>query len=194
MDDETTVETTETALVPVSADSSAATPNLTSGGLPALVAQAGPSATFVWDEFFAGEIRNPHTRAAYERAVRQFLDWCSAAGITDLRRVMPGDVGRYQDQLAGGIPKKKQHLAAIRRFFDRMVTRHQVILNPAASVRSERYAVVEGKTPEITVNQARRLLHHHGGRLQRPRVHRHPHLHGRASRSRGEAEDPQPSA
>lgn len=159
MDDEMPVETAETALVPVAGSPAPAL----SGGrqtvdLPVLLTEAGPAAAFVWDEFFAGAIRNPHTRAAYERAVRQFLDWCSLNSIEDLRRVMPGDVGRYQDQLAGGIPKKKQHLAAIRRFFDLLVTRHVVILNPAASVRAERYAVVEGKTPEITVEQARQLL------------------------------------
>lgn len=39
-----------------------------------------------------------------------------------------------------------------------MVTRHAVILNPALSVRGERYEVIEGKTLEITVPQARRLL------------------------------------
>jgi integrase len=32
------------------------------------------------------------------------------------------------------------------------------VLNPAASVRGERYQVIEGKTPEISVEQARRLL------------------------------------
>ena len=32
------------------------------------------------------------------------------------------------------------------------------ILNPAASVRAERYSVVEGKTPEIGTEQARDLL------------------------------------
>jgi integrase/recombinase XerD len=31
-------------------------------------------------------------------------------------------------------------------------------LNPALSVRAERYSVVEGKTPEITIEQARALL------------------------------------
>jgi hypothetical protein len=36
--------------------------------------------------------------------------------------------------------------------------RQVVILNPAASVRAERYAVVEGKTPEISAKQARNLL------------------------------------
>ena len=33
-----------------------------------------------------------------------------------------------------------------------------MVLNPAASVRGERYQVIEGKTPEITIEQARRLL------------------------------------
>ena len=39
-----------------------------------------------------------------------------------------------------------------------MVTRHAILLNPALSVRGERYEVVEGKTPEITVKGARALL------------------------------------
>lgn len=43
----------------------------------------------------------------------------------------------------------KQHLAAIRHFFDGLVTRHAIILNPALSVRGKRYEVAEGKTPEI---------------------------------------------
>ena len=33
-----------------------------------------------------------------------------------------------------------------------------MLLNPAHSVRTERYQVLEGKTPEITVKQARQLL------------------------------------
>lgn len=49
-------------------------------------------------------------------------------------------------------------LAAIRHFFDTLVTRHVVVLNPAASVRGERLQVIEGKTPEISIEQARRLL------------------------------------
>lgn len=38
------------------------------------------------------------------------------------------------------------------------VTRHALILNPALPVRGERYQVVEGKTPEMTVEGARKLL------------------------------------
>ena len=49
-------------------------------------------------------------------------------------------------------------LAALRKFFDIAVTRHAVPLNPALSVRGPKYRVVEGKTPEISVEQARKLL------------------------------------
>jgi integrase/recombinase XerD len=48
--------------------------------------------------------------------------------------------------------------AAFRHFFDGLVTRHAILLNPALSVHGERYEVVEGKTPEITVAGARTLL------------------------------------
>ena len=58
----------------------------------------------------------------------------------------------------GSPSTKKQQLAALRHFFDGLVLRHAIMLNPAASVRGERYQVIEGKTPEITVEQARTLL------------------------------------
>ena len=125
--------------------------------LPALIEAAGPAAAYVWDEFFTAGIRNPHTRRAYTHAVRRFLAWAEAAG-SDLARLTPGQVGHYLDSLPGSIPTRKQHLAALRGFFDALVLRHVVVLNPAASVRAERYAVVEGKTPEITIEHARALL------------------------------------
>jgi site-specific recombinase XerD len=49
-------------------------------------------------------------------------------------------------------------MSAIRGLFDVLVQRHVMILNPALSVRTERYSVAEGKTPEITVEQSRHLL------------------------------------
>jgi site-specific recombinase XerD len=126
-------------------------------GLPALVAAAGPAGAFVWEEFFSAGIRNAHTRRAYTHAVRQFLAWVEGQGV-ELARITPGMVGHYLDQLSGRIPTKKLHLAALRGFFDALVLRHVVLLNPAASVRAERYTVIEGKTPEITIDQARVLL------------------------------------
>ena len=44
--------------------------------LPALIRDSGKAAHFAYQEFFYGKIRNPHTRLAYERAVRRFLSWC----------------------------------------------------------------------------------------------------------------------
>lgn len=125
--------------------------------LPTVVAAAGPAARFAFEEFFYGRIRNPHTRKAYLQAVQRFSAWCSSAGL-ELIQVAPADVGRYLDAMAVSIPTRKVHLAALRRFFDELVLRHVLILNPAHSVRGERYQAVEGKTPEIPIEQARRLL------------------------------------
>ena len=126
-------------------------------GLPALIAAAGPAAEFVWHEFFTAGIRNPHTRRAYAHAVKRFLAWADGQGC-ELARLTPGMLGSYLDSLPGTIPTKKQHLAALRGFFDALVLRHVVFLNPASSVRAERYTVVEGKTPEIAIEHARTLL------------------------------------
>jgi len=125
--------------------------------LPRLVAEAGPAAAFAWDEFFRGTIRNLHTRTAYSRAVRRLLEWLEEYRVP-LTQVTPGMIGKYFDEMGGSVPTKKLALAAIRRFFSAMVQRHVVFLNPAATVCGERYEVVEGKTPEITRDQARALL------------------------------------
>lgn len=125
--------------------------------LPAAIQALGEHGRFAWDEFFAGQIRNKHTRAVYLRAVKHFLAWVEPFG-NRLERITPGMVGNYFDQLQLAIPSKKLHMSAIRGFFDVLVRRHVCILNPALSVRTERYSVVEGKTPEISTIQARALL------------------------------------
>jgi integrase/recombinase XerD len=129
--------------------------------LPEILALAGKTAVFAAEEFFFGRIRNEHTRAAYLVAVRRFLRWAESRGL-ELAGITPKDVGVYIDGLRKentSVATRKQHLAALRHFFDSLVTRHAIILNPALSVRGERYQVVEGKTPEITVQGARTLLH-----------------------------------
>jgi site-specific recombinase XerD len=125
--------------------------------LPGAIAAAGPAAGFAWEEFFAGQLRNPHTRAAYRHAVQRFFAWLQPQAIP-LHEITPAMVGRYFDQHPGSPPTRKLHLAAIRRLFDLFVTRHLMVLNPAACIRGERYSVVEGKTPEISLDHATQLL------------------------------------
>lgn len=146
-----------TDLLPVSRSSSNVPSRPADAALPALVVSGGSAAQFAWEEFIYGQIRNPHTRAAYERAIRQFLTHCELLG-KELANVSPRDVGSYLDGLDYAAATKKLHLSGIRHFFDTLVTRHVVVLNPAASVRGERLQVVEGKTPEISVEQARVLI------------------------------------
>ena len=124
---------------------------------PAIIHDAGPAAQFAFDEFLYGHLRNPHTRAAYSHAIQRFLGWSHQRGI-DLTRITPRNVGEYLDSQSLATVTKKLHLSAIRRLFDFLVLRHAVILNPAATVRTERHQVIEGKTPEIGVEAARRLL------------------------------------
>src|ERR1700722_1570821 len=57
--------------------------------VPALIAAAGERATLRFLEFFAANIRNPHTRRAYGRAVADFLAWCDEHGARSIEAVQP---------------------------------------------------------------------------------------------------------
>src|SRR3954464_15760485 len=104
---------------------------VTARNAPAIVKAAGKGAEFAWEEFFQAEIANAQTRKNYMHAVRQFLAWVEGRGL-ELPRVSPGDVGEYIEGLGLATPPKKLHLAALRRFFDRLVNRHTCVINPAA--------------------------------------------------------------
>ena len=106
----------------------------TEPALPVLVERAGPAARFSWEEFFFAEHHNPHTQKAYMAAVKRFLAWAEGEGV-ELRELTPGKAGKYLVGLGGSPAKRNLHLSALRGFFDRLVNRHVVILNPFASVR-----------------------------------------------------------
>jgi len=125
--------------------------------LPPLITQAGRPAETAWDDFFHGRLANAHTRKEYNRAIRNFLEWAENQGLA-LERIRAGDVGRYLREHPGSPPTQKQVLAALRRFFNLLVERHIVVMNPAAVAQTERYSVLEGKTAEITKDQIRKLL------------------------------------
>lgn len=125
--------------------------------LPDIVRLAGPSAKFAYEEFFYARIRNGHTRKAYRHAVHRFLDFVEQHDL-QMRNISPSFIGQYFDSLTLATATKKLHLSALRNFFDELVLRHVVVLNPALSVRTERHQVLEGKTPELSVKQVRKLL------------------------------------
>ncbi|GGE89043.1 tyrosine-type recombinase/integrase [Niveispirillum cyanobacteriorum] len=128
--------------------------------LPTLVTAAGERAAVRVLEFFAGQIRNPHTRRAYARACGNFLVWCEGIGVPDLAGVRPLHVATWVEQLGRehAAPTVKQRLAAVRRLFDWLVTGQIVPVNPAAAVRGPRHVVRVGKTPVLDPGEARRLL------------------------------------
>jgi site-specific recombinase XerD len=91
---------------------------------------------FATEEVFFGCIRNVDTRAAYMIAVKRFMFWAEARG-RELRSITPRDVEDYLDVLDGlrkqntSVATRKQHLGAIRHYFDGFVTRHATMFNPA---------------------------------------------------------------
>ena len=130
---------------------------VTARNAPAIVKAAGMSAEVAWEEFFQAEIANVHTRKNYMHAVRQFLARVEERNL-ELPRISPGDFGEYLQGLELATPTTKLHLAALRRFFDRLVNRHVCVINAAATVKAERHSVVEGTTPDLGPIQARALF------------------------------------
>ena len=128
-------------------------------GLPATVRRAGPQAAERTVECVTAQIRNPHTRAAYAAAVTRFFTWCDARGLA-LAQLSPIAVATYIDEMHGRYraPTIKQHLAAIRRLFDWLVTGQVMPTNPATSVRGPTHVVKTGKTPVLQPTEARLLL------------------------------------
>jgi hypothetical protein len=79
---------------------------------PILIERAGPSTRKKFFEFFTVPIRNANTRAAYYRAIQQFLAWAERAGYQDLEDIEPITVAAYLETLQrrAAPPTVKQHM------------------------------------------------------------------------------------
>ena len=110
-------------------------------------------------EFFAANIRNPHTRRAYGRAVADFLAWCDNR-VPSIEAVQSLHVAAWieMQQKELSAPMVKQRLAALRHLFDWLVTGQIVAVNPAASVRGPSHSPKAGKTPVLSPDEARALI------------------------------------
>src|SRR5271157_2347672 len=104
--------------------------------VPAIIADLGENASRRFLEFFAANIRNRNTRAAYAQAVAQFLRWCEARNLS-FNDVEPIHVAGYIELLQQrtdkplAAPSVKQHLAALRTLFDWLVVGQVVGRSPA---------------------------------------------------------------
>src|SRR3954452_4273150 len=100
--------------------------------VPVLIADASDGAAKRFVEFFTANIPNPNTRAAYARAVAQFLRWAEERGLT-LRTIETVAVAAYIEGLKARLapPSVKQHLAAVRMLFDWLAPPHGLPVNPA---------------------------------------------------------------
>ena len=145
------------ALVPAVTRAPVARAGTAGMALPAVIVDAGPMAVERFLEFFAAQVANARTRAAYARAAGRFLSWCAARGL-GLRTIAPLHVAAYIRTHPGSAPTVKQHLAAIRVLCDWLVV-HQVLpVNPAAAVRGPKHVVTKGATPVLTPAETRSLL------------------------------------
>ena len=127
--------------------------------LPELVARAGPDAARQTFEFFTARLPNAHTREAYGRAVRRFCAWCSEGGLP-LEHITPPAIAAYLEALGTtmSLASIKLTASAIRNWLGFLTERGALPSNPAASVRTPRLVVREGKTPVLERGQARALF------------------------------------
>ena len=148
---------TTDALVPAAAEPAIATGGAGEIVLPQVIVDAGPAAVARFLEFFAGRIANARTRAAFGRAVAQFLGWCEVRGL-GLRDVSPLHVAAYIRTHPGSVPTVKLHLAAIRMLGDWLVVSQVLPVNPAPAVRGPKHVVTKGATPVLSPAETRKLL------------------------------------
>ena len=80
----------------------------------------------------------------------RFMDWCERRGLHGLGDVMPIHVAAYVEQLPLSRASVRQHLSAISRCFDWLVSGGVLQSNPATSVQRPRHVVRVRKTPALS--------------------------------------------
>ena len=144
--------------------------SISSSVLPELVAAAGKRASMRFLEFFAANIRNPHTRRAYYRAAEEFLGWCASVGVPSITAVHPVHVAAWIEASTRELatPSVKQRLAALRHLFDWLVNGQVVPVNPAHTVRGPRHVVTSGQAARHALPPQPRRIPRRLSRWRRP--------------------------
>jgi integrase/recombinase XerD len=111
-------------------------------------------------EWFAN-IRNLHTRRAYENAIEDFMRFAGIVRPEEFRTVTRAHVIAWRDDLerrALGGATLRHRLAALSSLFEYLCEKNAVSHNPVKGVKRPKVQSGEGKTPAIGDHQARDLL------------------------------------
>ncbi len=142
--------TTDIAIIPPPDDVVLAELQRIEDRLPAILQAAPRKTRWRFIDFFTSSIRNPNTRAAYQRAILQFLNWCEGVGVAGLHQIKPIVIGAYLEEMEAyaSKPTIKQHRSAISKMFDWPVAGNVGLdVNPASAVRGPKHIVRRGTTP-----------------------------------------------
>ena len=129
---------------------------------PITVSLAADRVQFAFKQFFAAEIRNPHTRYAYLKGAEDFFSFvASRDGGNSLHTIDSLHVTAWIDDMATrrlSAPTIKQRLAGLRMLFRALVRERVLPINPAEVVRGPKHSVTTGKTPVLSGDEVKRLL------------------------------------
>ena len=111
-------------------------------------------------EWFAN-LANPHSRRAYQNAIRDFVRFTGIARPEEFRTVMRAHIIEWRKELVRrglGGSTIRHRLAALASLFQYLCEKNAVTHNPVKGVERPKTESGEGKTPAIGDHQARELL------------------------------------
>jgi site-specific recombinase XerD len=112
-------------------------------------------------EWFAN-LTNPNTRRAYEKAVKDFMQFTGIIRPEEFRTVTRAHVIAWRDDLVQRDrdgTTVRHRLSALSSLFDYLCDKNAVTHNPVKGVKRPKVNSGEGRTPALGDHQARKLLH-----------------------------------
>ena len=106
-------------------------------------------------------IRNLHTKRAYQNAIKDFMLFTGIKRPEEFRVVTPAHVIAWRDGLGERVLNGttiRHRMAALSSLFQYLCDRNAVTHNPVKGVKRPRSETDEGKTPALADHQARKLL------------------------------------
>jgi site-specific recombinase XerD len=106
-------------------------------------------------------IRNPHTKRAYQNAIKDFMLFAGIKRPEEFRVVTPAHVIAWRDGLGERVLNGttiRHRMAALSSLFQCLCDKNAATHNPVKGVKRPRSETEEGKTPALADHQARKLL------------------------------------